>query len=145
MRFEVWPQFWPFTGLDYVGNMDLAARKSTVFGRKSTEKHSKWGKRLLLFSLGARCCRFESCHFDQTLKRGLIAPLFNVSLEIGSWWEPATELARWGFWVLSLRPKWDLVECSESVLILLLFGSGGKQEPRLNQPPPTDKLGRGGY
>ena len=64
MRFEVWPQFWPFTGLDYVGIMDFAARKSTIFGQKSTEKHSKWGKRPLLLSLGARCCRFESCHFD---------------------------------------------------------------------------------
>ena len=64
MRFEVWPQFWPFTGLDYVGIMDFAARKSTVFGQKSTEKHSKWGKRLLLLSLGRRCRRFEPCHSD---------------------------------------------------------------------------------
>ena len=64
MRFEVWPQFWPFTASDYVGIMDFVARKSTVFGQKSTEKHSKRGKRLLLLSLGARCCRFESCHFD---------------------------------------------------------------------------------
>ena len=65
MRFEVWPQFWPFTGSDYVGIMDFAARKSTDFGQKSTEKHSKWGKRPLLLSLGPGCCRFESCHFDQ--------------------------------------------------------------------------------
>ena len=44
--------------------MDFAARKSTVFGQKSTEKHSKRGKRRLLLSLGRRCRRFESCHFD---------------------------------------------------------------------------------
>ena len=57
-----WPQSWPFTGLEYVGIMDFVARKSTVFGRKSTKTHSKWGKRPLLLSLGARCRRFESCH-----------------------------------------------------------------------------------
>ena len=67
--FKVWPQSWPFTGLDYVEIMGFTARKSTVFGRKSTEKHAKWGKKPMLLRLGARCCRFESCHFDQ-IERG---------------------------------------------------------------------------
>ena len=65
MRFKVWPQSWPFTGLDYVGILDFVARKSTVFGQKSTEKHAKWGKKPMLLRLGRRCRRFESCHSDQ--------------------------------------------------------------------------------
>ena len=64
MRFKVWPQSWPFTGLDYVGIMDFVARKSTVFGRKSTKKHEKRGKKPMLLRLGRRCRRFESCHSD---------------------------------------------------------------------------------
>ena len=44
--------------------MDFAVQKSTVFGQKSTENHSKRGKRPLLLSLGAECRRFESCHSD---------------------------------------------------------------------------------
>ena len=49
--------------------MDFAARKSTVFGQKSTEKHSKRGKRPLLLSLGRRCRRFEPCHSDQKSRK----------------------------------------------------------------------------
>ena len=62
--FKVWPQSWPFTASDYVGIMDFAARKSTGFGRKSTKKHAKWGKKPMSCGLGRRCRRFESCHSD---------------------------------------------------------------------------------
>ena len=49
MEFGLRPQSWPFTGLDYVGIMDFVARKSTVFGRKITKKHVKWGKKPSFF------------------------------------------------------------------------------------------------
>ena len=73
MRFEVWPQFWPFTGSDYVGIMDFAAQKSTVFGQKSTEKHSKRGKRPLLLSLGPR---FEGVRFSPLRPKSPVWPRF---------------------------------------------------------------------
>ena len=62
--------------------MDFAARKSTVFGQKSTESHAKWGKRPLLLSLGRRCRRFESCHSDQKATEGASLPLLLFRLNI---------------------------------------------------------------
>ena len=58
--------------------MDFVARKSTVFGRKSTKKHEKSGKKPMLLRLGARCRRFAylqvsrseaqlPCHSDQKM------------------------------------------------------------------------------
>ena len=42
---ECWPQSWPSAASDYVAIMGFTARKSTGFGRKSTKKHVKWGKK----------------------------------------------------------------------------------------------------
>ena len=60
-----WPQFWPSTASDYVETVLTRAPESIVFGLKSPEKPCKSSKKSVQICLGARCCRFESCHFDQ--------------------------------------------------------------------------------
>ena len=47
----------------------VRAPESIVFGLKSPEKPCKSRKKSVQISLGARCCRFESCHFDQNEKK----------------------------------------------------------------------------
>ena len=92
-RIVAWPQFWPSTELDYMETVLTRALESTVFGLKSIEKSWKSRKKSVSFCLGARCCRFESCHFDQKEKGRARAFPFSFCRK-WRWRETASSLQR---------------------------------------------------